>query len=120
MRDGRADPKKLNITKTPMSDADCLNAFRVVRAFAELEDIVTLVLCKSVGGNEALTNILLGGAGFSAKLEKLLIIGDLYWPALAERVRSSFNVHFKKGELLRHALAHGAYMGVAEMGSTAS
>lgn len=105
---------------TKLDDATLLGIGRLIRAFTELEDLVTLYLCQVAEISEAHSLILLGKTGITKKIQLIsqftkdrLPDHDLaYKEALA-------NENFNDLLAARNVAAHGLLIGITDTGRLA-
>jgi hypothetical protein len=93
---------------------------RIIRAYAEIEDIVTLVLCSLIGLNEAKALVLFGRMAISAKLKIMESFSRITGPDAIRTYNLCFDSEdFHSITRCRNAIAHGVYFGVTEGGEYA-
>lgn len=93
---------------------------RVVRAFAEIEDILTLHLCALANISEGQIMILLGKTPLSKKLEIARQFADARGPTARELFDSWFGTKgFQDLLACRNVVAHGVFLGRTESGHLA-
>jgi hypothetical protein len=84
---------------------------RIVRAFAEIEDIINLHIGKLAGTTEGITAIFLGRMGISAKIQMALYLAQLHRQGAPELHNQLFDVSFSDALACRNAVAHGVFLG---------
>jgi hypothetical protein len=111
--------KPSKITPVKLS-ADTLTSIgRLVRAWAEIEDLITLFICKSMGLNESQSVLLIGKQGISRKLQIAAYIAKADSPAAAALHAHIFGDKFYDLHHCRNAVAHGVLLGKTEAGTIA-
>ena len=95
----------------PITDGEHIQIGRLVRAWAEIEDCLTLFIFGVSGLTETQGNSLLARTGWTRKLdiaEKLSEVGPL---GATEAFKSVFDTGLNKIGKVRNAIAHGVYLG---------
>ena len=103
--------KAQQLEQAELSDAFLLSVGRLVRAFAEIEDILTLHICKLLGTTESKGIIVLGRTGFNKKVEIAQFLGKLTGAETVKIHQSIFDDAFKDASAARNAVAHGSLVG---------
>lgn len=107
-----------SITPHKLDDAALLAIGKLIRACAELEDLVSLALCELAEINESQSLILLGKMAVSKKLSLAITFANN--PEDTEIIKSCFdNEHYNSIIRCRNAVAHGLFLGLTDQGSMA-
>lgn len=103
-----------------MDDATILAIGRLIRAFTELEDLVTLYLCHVASISEAHALLLLGRSGISNKLQIIPQFTKGRLPDHDLAFKEAFgNENFKDLLAARNVAAHGLLIGMTDTGRLA-
>lgn len=89
---------------------------RMIRAFAEIEDIVTLYICKLAGISESTGQVLLGRMPLSARIAAARYLAKTKNPKIVALHDQIFDARFSESNRLRNAFAHGVLLGVSDDG----
>jgi hypothetical protein len=93
---------------------------RIIRACAEIEDIITLHLCQLARIGEAESVVLLGRVPVSTKLKMATVIADALGGEAAETHHRCFDSEAFKGLMrCRNTIAHGLLLGLNDEGGLA-
>jgi hypothetical protein len=87
---------------------------RIIRGFAEIEDLLTHYISLLTTIKISALVVMLGDSGLSRKMQILLGLSKLVDPAHANAISKIFNTTFNDAQQLRNCLAHGSFMGVDE------
>lgn len=85
---------------------------QLVRAFAEIEDLVTLYICGLAEITESRALVLLGRSTISTKIEIAQYLAKMTGKNITETHKAIFNADFFEVQKARNAVAHGALLGV--------
>lgn len=108
------------LTAKPISEADYTHAGKIMRAFAEIDDMLTLHIGNLTGVDPARATILLGRSPLSAKINTAATLAKLASAAAAATHATVFDSTLLViGQKFRNALAHGTYLGVDSDGAYA-
>ena len=104
-----------------MIDDDVLLAIgRLVRACAELEDMLMLFICNLSGLSEAKTVVMLGRMPVSQRIEIAGRLAALYGQTVALEIHElCFDVNYKELVDCRNDVVHGVFLGYDEGGALA-
>lgn len=98
-------------------DNDALLAIgRIVRACAELEDMLTLFICNLAEISEGKALIMLGRTPFSARSNIAHYLAKMNSQQALEIYRRTFESSVKNGVECRNAVAHGILLGLNQNG----
>ena len=89
---------------------------RLVRAFADIEDLVTLYICNLAEINESRAIVLLGKAALTRRLEMAEYLAQMTGKGIAALHKQLFNSMFREALECRNAVAHGILLGKTEAG----
>lgn len=89
---------------------------RIVRACADLEDVLNLWICKLSGLSEAASTAILGRTNISTKKSLALALAKLKGEAFVELHNTAFDDNMSRLLTCRNAVAHGAYTGRTDDG----
>lgn len=92
---------------------------RLIRAFAEIDDMVTLYICNLAEISESRAVILLGRTPISTKLKNALYLAKMTGEEITKLHKHVFDEAFYMANKCRNALAHGAFMGADKDGRLA-
>ena len=91
----KKQPTESKLQNVPLDDQTLMEIGRLIRAVAEIEDIVTLYIASMVKTNEASILLLLGRTQISAKLEQAGYMAQLVSPDFYERHKKLFGEGFQ-------------------------
>jgi hypothetical protein len=83
----------------------------LVRAFAEIEDIVNLWIMRLAETTEGMSAILMGRMGLSAKLQTVEYLAKIHGPPQTTIFKNLFGPGFPECKQCRDAMAHGVLLG---------
>jgi len=86
----------------------------LVRAFAEIEDIVSLYLYRLAGVSESMGSVMLGRTPISTRISQLEYIARLHGEDAAELHAELFDKRFTDTLKCRNVVAHGVFVGKGE------
>lgn len=109
----------VSLKPTNLDGATLLNIGRLVRAFAEIEDLITMYICHLAEINESRGLVLLGKTNISKKLEIAEYLAKMTGKKITSLHGQLFNEGFRDAKNCRNAVAHGVLMGVSEDGRLA-
>lgn len=117
---GTFSSKPSKVTMYKLSNEAFQSIGRLVRACAEIEDIVTMFMCSVAGLSEAQATVLLGKTAISQKLRITKTFAD----ALGQGASEAYNVCFENDEFrsiiqCRNTVAHGFLLGMTDEGKVA-
>lgn len=84
---------------------------RIVRACAEIEDIVTLFIAKVLGIQEGSVAVMLGQTPYSKKLSIAQYLAKIQGGEAIRRYNEVFTEEFSRITTCRNAVAHGVMLG---------
>ena len=90
---------------------------RLVRGFAEIEDIITLHICSLAKIKEGAAFILLGRSNLSKKIEIARYLAKKAGKETFDVHNAVFNDYFSKANKCRNVVAHGTLLGKDESGA---
>jgi hypothetical protein len=101
----------LNVVRQPLQDGDLISIGRIIRAAAEIEDLLTMLLFQVCKITESNGTLLIGQTPISAKLDKIE-----YALKRDDREAHKAFKDLRKGQLtglirMRNAIAHGVHLG---------
>ena len=100
-----------------LSQETLLDMGRLIRAVAEIEDILTLHMCNVADITEGQYLILLGKIGIGAKLGYATLFANSIGGAAKQRTEESFNNEAYKALIkCRNVVAHGVLLGQTDIG----
>ena len=104
--------KSQELQPATIDDATLLQIGKLIRATAEIEDLVTLYICNLAEINASKAVILLGRTAVTRRLEIAEYLASMIGPHVTQLHKDNFNAVF--GEVLscRNAVAHGVLMGI--------
>lgn len=104
----------------PLSDEVLLGIGRLVRAFAEIEELLTLFISALAKINQSQAVIMLSRAQLSRRLSMAEQLATLSGGKPLERYNLCFgSAAFKDAHTCRNVMAHGIYLGVDSAGMLA-
>jgi hypothetical protein len=105
-----------NLKPATIDDATLLQIGKLIRATAEIEDLITLYICNLAEINASKAIILLGRTAVTRRLEIAEYLASMIGPHVTQLHKANFTALF--GEVLscRNAVAHGIFMGMTENG----
>lgn len=108
------------VTPCVLSDEVLLAMGRLIRAFAEIEDIINLHMCQTGEISEGQAFILLGRTGISQKLNFAHVFANaLGGPAKKVTDECFDNDAFREMLMCRNVVAHGVLLGITDRGHIA-
>ena len=108
------------IKPVTLSDSVYQAMGRIIRAFAEIEDIVGLHLCETASLNEGQLLFLMGRASISDKITKVLALASAKGGELERVTKECFDrSEFRALQRCRNVIAHGFLLGETEAGKIA-
>jgi hypothetical protein len=87
---------------------------RLVRAFAEIEDLINLFISRLANISESKTIVLLGRTPISRKLEIAMYLATMAGPNSVTLHKFIFDSSFLECQKCRNAVAHGILLGKTE------
>lgn len=113
-----ADPKDLKPVK--LDEATLVAIGRLIRAFAEFEELATLTIGAHAKINQSQSVIVLGKAGLATRLKMAEHLAKLAGSDHLDRFKAVFDtVGFRDLHQCRNAVAHGVLLGVDDDGMLA-
>jgi 7-cyano-7-deazaguanine synthase in queuosine biosynthesis len=103
-----------SLTPTQLPDNVLISIGRLVRACAEIEDLVTLYICTLTGISQSHAIVLLGRAQASRKLEIASYLAQMLGESVTQVHKSVFNTAFSDVVECRNAVAHGILLGITK------
>ena len=92
---------------------------KIIRAFAEIEDLILLYLCRLAETPESVITLLLGRTPVSAKLKLAQYLARSRGKETLALHKEIFTKEFSDALKKRNAIAHGTLLGVDENGAYA-
>ena len=89
---------------------------RLIRAFADLEDLVTLYICNLAEISESRALVLLGRAALTRRLQMAEYLAQMTGKGIAGLHKQIFNAGFRDALECRNAVAHGILLGKTKDG----
>ena len=105
-----------NLKAVPIDEGTLTEIGRLVRVFAEIEDIVTLFICTLAEISESKAAVILGKTAITRRLEMAEYLASLRDDKAIDAYRSIFNTSFRDCLDCRNAVTHGTYVGQDENG----
>ena len=99
-----------------LTDELYLASAKILRAAAEIEDIVNLTVAQFADLSESKASVLLGRSPLAARIRIARKLGSLRKDAALKAFDKAFEPPFKDFLRLRNTLAHGALLGVNDDG----
>lgn len=100
---------------SPISDELLICIAKIIRCFAEMEDILTLHLAKMSRIDEVALSVLLSGPSFLAKKDMAVMISKTIGGECEAATKKWFsNDAIETIRIARNTLAHGVYIGLIE------
>lgn len=84
---------------------------RLIRAFAEIEDLINLYLCGLAQINESKALVLLGRTAITRRIEMAEYLALMTGDAISATHKEIFNSGFREALECRNAVAHGLLLG---------
>ena len=109
-------PDELSIQPAKLDDDALLQIGRLIRAFAEIEDIVTLYLFQLAQVSESPGLVMMGRTPLSAKLGSAEYLAKMYGGTVADLHAKVFTPTFYDGLRCRNTVAHGVLLGRSDLG----
>ena len=106
--------KALNVTPAQLDEKALLAIARLVRACAELEDIVNLFICNLAEISESRMVVLLGKSAISKRVEIAEYLAKMGTKSAQELAEWAFNEGFWNTFRCRNDVAHGVLLGKNE------
>ena len=106
--------KAVNVTPAQLDDKALLAIARLVRACAELEDIVNLFICNLAEISESRMVVLLGKSAISKRVEIAEYLAKMGTKTAQELATWAFNEGFWNTFRCRNDVAHGVLLGKNE------
>lgn len=100
-----------DIVVSELDDETLLSIGRLIRAFAEIEDLVFLYLCGLAETSETKATILFASVPLQKKLEMAEYLAQTTGEQIVEMHRTLFDATFKEALQLRNTVAHGVFLG---------
>lgn len=101
-----------NLKPFEMTDDLYLSVGKIIRAFAEIEDIVTLTVANFAQLSESRAWVLLGKSALASRISTARRLGMMREDFAIDAFNKAFEPPFKEILRLRNALAHGTLLGV--------
>lgn len=111
--------KEQQLKPTTLPDGVLLAIGKLVRAFAETEDLVNLHLCNLAETTESRIIVLLGKTAITRRLEMAEYLAQMAGEHVADLHKKVFNAGFREALECRNTVAHGLLLGETEDGSYA-
>lgn len=98
----------------PIPEATLTDIGKLVRACAEVEDIVTLLICRLAEIGEGRAIILLGRVNLRKRVEVAINLAETLGPRELGLVKGAFGKVYEDAVDCRNTVAHGKYLGVVD------
>jgi len=102
------------VTATKLSESTLTEIGRLVRAFAEIEDLITLYICNLAELSESRASILLGRTAITRRLAMAAYLAKTTGPEITALHAQLFNAGFEECLLCRNTVAHGVLVGLTD------
>jgi hypothetical protein len=107
-----SEPSPSNFKPRKIDKVSLLAIGRIVRACAELEDMLTLFICNLGKVPEGTALVMLGRSSYSTKLSIAQYLAKMRGPAETGIYKAVFDSTLKNGTRCRNHVAHGVYLGM--------
>ena len=108
--------KEEQLTATTLPTKVLADIGRLIRAFAEIEDLITLYICNLAEINQSRALILLGKAAITRRLEMAEYLAQMTGPEITAEHGKIFNSDFRDALECRNCVAHGVLLGKTDDG----
>lgn len=108
--------KEEDLTPVVLPDKLLTEIGRLIRAFAEIEDLVTLYICNLAEISESKALVLLGRAAITRRVEMAEYLALMTGLEIGKLHASIFNLEFREALECRNTVAHGLLLGQTEDG----
>jgi hypothetical protein len=108
-----------DVKEAALDDETLCAIGRLIRGFAEIEDLITLYICRLGGLSESQCAILLGRTAISRRLEIARDLAIMAGTAVATTHESIFDSNFFSLLNCRNTFAHGTFLGTTDDGDLA-
>ena len=112
-------PKETKLTPAIIPQDALIAIARLVRAFAEIDDLINLYICCLAQITEGQAVVLLGRTPASTKLNTALYLGKMTSKKLTQIHNNTFNAGYRSCRKCRNAVAHGVFLGETDEGRLA-
>lgn len=109
--------KFTNVRAAKLGDRTLIAIGRLIRACAEIEDLVNLFICNLAEINESRMVVMLGKTPISKRVEIAEYLAKLKSPNTAELADWAFNEGFWSTFRCRNTVAHGKLLGLSDDGA---
>lgn len=103
--------KEERFTATKLPAKVLTDIGRLIRAFAEIEDLITLYICNLAEINQSRALVLLGKAAITRRLEMAEYLAQMTGPEITAEHGKIFNSGFRDALECRNCAAHGVLLG---------
>lgn len=107
------------LQEAALDDETLIAIGRLIRAFAQIEDLITLHIGKLTNLNEYAVTALLGRTAVTRRLAIAELLASMISPDALKRHKGCFNAEFTELQGVRNAVAHGALVGKTDSGEYA-
>ena len=111
---GSGPPKQIDLPDSTLTDIG-----RLVRAFAEIEDLVFLYICLLAEISASRAVALLGRTALKRRIEMAGYLAKMTGQKITELHKTIFGQEFEEIRKCRNAVCHGKYLGVHDDGGYA-
>ncbi len=105
-----------NLRPFELTDELYIAIGKIIRAFAEIEDVITLTISNFAQVSESQACVLLGKTALAGKINTARRLGMMREDFAIDAFNKAFEPPFKEILRLRNSLAHGTLLGVDEEG----
>jgi hypothetical protein len=106
-----------NLHPAKLDDRALLAIGRLVRACAEMEDLVNLFICNLAGISESQMVVLMGRSAITRRVEIAEYLAKMKGPGATKLADWAFNPGFWETLQVRNAVAHGVLLGLTDEGT---
>lgn len=103
--------KEERFTATKLPTKVLADIGRLIRAFAEIEDLITLYICQLAEINQSRALVLLGKAAITRRLDMAKYLAQMTGPEITAEHTKIFNSGFRDALECRNCVAHGVLLG---------
>jgi hypothetical protein len=108
-----------DVTPAVLDDQTLAEIGRLVRACAEIEDLVTFFICTLAEISETRATVLLGKIGITQRIQIARYLAQLSGDKAVSVCNDAFDADFQAILDCRNAVAHGVFLGTVEEGRLA-
>lgn len=111
---GSSPPKQIDLPESTLTDIG-----RLVRAFAEIEDLVFLYICGLADISESRATALIGGVPLQRRIDMAGYLAKMTGKKITAIQKTIFDKTFEEIRSCRNTVSHGKYLGVEDSGGFA-